>query len=60
MKLELTEAEAQQVLILVRDYRNHLNSSKLPVRMDTIEFYDRLYARICQQIVKQKEGAEHA
>lgn len=54
MKLELTEKQTVKLLLLVRHYINTvLKSSCLPVRQASIDFYEKLYDDMSQQITPE-------
>lgn len=51
MKIELTEKQTVKLLLLVRHYTNTvLKSSRLPVRQESIDFYEKLYDDLERQI----------
>lgn len=51
MKIELTEKQTVKLLLLVRHYINTvLKSSRLPVRKESIDFYEKLYDDLGRQI----------
>lgn len=51
MKIELTEKQTVKLLLLVRHYINDvLKSSRLPVRHESIDFYEKLYDDLGRQI----------
>lgn len=54
MLLQLTEKQAEKVLLLVRHYSNLLKNSKPPAKPDTIEFYETLYDDIGLQLMEER------
>ena len=57
MVLQLTEKQAEKLLLLVRHYANLLTNSKPPAKPDTIEFYESLYDDIGVQIETERRKA---
>ena len=51
MKIELTEKQAIKLLLLVRHYINTaLKGSRLPVRQESLLFYEKLYDDLGRQL----------
>lgn len=64
MKIELSEKQAVKLLLLVRHYITAvLKGSRLPVRKESLEFYEKLYDDLGRQLPDPAgiwEGEDHA
>lgn len=64
MKIELTEKQAIKLFLLVRHYINTtLKGSRLPVRQESVEFYEKLYDDLGRQLPEPAGlwgGEDHA